>query len=324
MKKFIFCWLVFGIAFPGFSGGALAEEKYPARAIEMVIPFGPGGSADVAARAYSDNLARILKVPIVLVNRAGGTGVTGAGYVIKAKKDGYTLLASTDTPLMVMPVISKEVMYDPLRDLVPLGHFGYALSVIAVRKESPFKTLAELVEYARKNPGKLKNASSGVGTESYFNLELLCHKENISIPSIPFKSGGENLVSLLGGHTDLSTSSLASLSAHLKAGTIRALAICAKKRHLDFPDVPSTAELGYPDMNLAVWLAVYAPAGVPKQVIDVLVPAVKKAFTDPEVIKRGVNAGLVVEYLGPEETRKLLTSGLELIKVLAKKAGLAK
>lgn len=324
MKKFIFFGLVFGIAFPGFSGGALAEGKYPTRAVEMVIPFGPGGSADVAARAYSDNLARVLKVPVVLVNRAGGTGVTGAGYVIKAKKDGYTLLASTDTPLMVMPVISKEVTYDPLRDLIPLGHFGYALSVIAVRKESPFKTLAELVDYARKNPGKLKNASSGVGTESYFNLELLCHKENISIPSIPFRSGGENLVSLLGGHTDMSTSSLASLSTHLKAGTIRALAICAKKRHPDFPDVPSTAELGYPDMNLAVWLAVYAPAGVPKQVIDVLVPAVKKTFTDPEVIKRGVNAGLVVEYLGPAETRKLLESGLELIKGLAKKAGLAK
>lgn len=324
MKKFIFFGLVFGMAFPGFPGGALAAEKYPTRAIEMIIPFGPGGSADVAARAYSDNLARNLKVPIVLVNRAGGTGVIGVSYAIKAKKDGYTLLASTDTPLMVMPVISKEVTYDPLKDVIPLGHFGYALSVFAVRNDSPFKTLADLVAYARKNPGKLKNASSGVGTESFFNLELLCHKENIKIPSIPFKSGGENLVSLLGGHTDMSTSSLASLSTHIKAGTIRALAICAKKRHADFPNVPSTAELGYPDINLAVWLAIYAPAGVPKQVIDVLVPAVEKTFKDPEVVKRGVNAGLVVDYMGPEETRKLLESGLGLIKSLAKDAGLAK
>ena len=324
MKRSISLGLLFGIVFVGFFGGVQAQETYPVRAIELVVPFGPGGSADVSARAYSDNLAKLLKVPITVVNRAGGTGIQGTAYVIKSKKDGYTLLAATDTPLVVMPVISKEVTYDPLKDVIPIGHLGYAPAVFAVKSDSPFKTLAELVEHARKNPGKIKNATSGIGTESFFNLQLLCHREKIKITSIPFKSGGEVMVSLLGGHTDLSSSSLASLGSQLKAGSLRGLAICTKIRHPDFPNIPSTAELGYPDINLAVWMALFAPAGVPKQVVDVLVPAVEKTFKDPDVIQRATNSGIIVEYLGPEETRKLLESGIGIVKKVAPEADLIK
>ena len=324
MKKSLSSGLVFGVVLLGFLGVVKAQETYPVRPIELVVPFGPGGTADLAARAYSDNLAKLLKVPITVVNRAGGTGIQGTAYVIKSKKDGYTLLAATDTPLVVMPVISKEVAYNPLKDVIPIGHFGYAPSVFAVKSDSPFKTLAELIEYARKNPGKLKNASSGFGTESFFNLQLLCHKENVKIPSIPFKSGGEVVVALLGGHTDLSSSTLASLGAQLKAGTLRGLAVCTKKRHPDFPNIPTTAEVGYPDVNLAVWVALFAPAGVPKQVVDVLVPAAEKVFKSPDVVQRASNAGVTVEYLGPEETRRLMESGIGLVKRAAPEAELAK
>jgi tripartite-type tricarboxylate transporter receptor subunit TctC len=324
MKRFGCIGLVLGLVFLGLLAETRSEDKYPSRAIELVVPFGTGGAASVTARAYSDNLAKVLRVPINVVNRAGGTGIQGTAYVIKSKKDGYTLLASTDTPLMVMPVISKEVTYDPLKDVIPIGHIGYAPAVFAVKSDSPFKTLAELVEYARKNPGKLKNASSGIGTESFFDLQLLCSKENIKITTIPFKSGGEVTVSVLGGHTDLSSSSLPSLGPQLKAGTLRGLAISTKRRHPDFPNIPTTAEAGYPDVNLSVWMALFAPAGVPKQVIDVLVPAVEKIFKDPDVVQRAVNAGLIVEYLGPEETRKLLESGIEIVKKLAPEAELIK
>jgi tripartite-type tricarboxylate transporter receptor subunit TctC len=324
MKTLLIFGLVLSTALLFSPGGVRSQEVYPSRQIEMVVPFGPGGTADIAARSYSDTLSKILKVPITVVNRAGGTGIQGTAYVIKGKKDGYTLLAATDTPLMVMPVISKEVTYDPLKDVIPLGHLGYAPAVFAVKSDSPFKTLAELVDYARKNPGKLKNASSGIGTESFFNLQLLCSKENIKITTIPFKSGGETMASLLGGHTDLSSSSLASLGSQLKAGGLRGLAISTLKRDPDFPNIPTTAELGYPEVNLNVWLALYAPAGVPKQVVDVLVPAVEKAFKDPEVVKRATNANLVVEYLGAAETRKLLESGLATIKRIAPDADLIK
>jgi len=308
-----------------FAATAPAQEKYPARAIELVVPFAPGGTADVGVRSYSDNLSKLLGVPVNVVNRAGGTGIQGTTYVAKGKKDGYTILATTDTPLLVMPVISsKEVTYDPLKDFIPIGYFGYAPSIFAVRSDSPFKTLADLVDYARKNPGKLKNASTGLGAEARFNLDLLCHKENIKIPSIPFESGGQAVTALLGGHTDMSSNSLASLSPHLKAGKIRGLAISMKTRHPEFPNIPTTGELKYPDVNFVVWLAVFAPTGVPKQVVDTLIPAVEKAFKAPEVIQRGSNAGLIIDYLGPDETKKLMETGIQLVKQVAAEAGLIK
>ena len=324
MTRYYRSVLIVGLIFSGFLGTVLAADRYPTRAIELVVPFNPGGAADTGARAYSDVLARHLKVPITVVNRAGGTGIQGTTYVIKSKKDGYTLLGSTDTPLMVMPVISKEVTYDPLKDVVPIGYFGYAPSVFAVRADSPFKTLPELIDYVRKNPGKLKNASSGPGAESNFNLQLLCQKENLKIGSVPFKSGGEAVIALLGGHTDMSSNTVASLGHHLKAGTIRGLAISSKKRHPDFPGIPTTAELGHPELNFEVWMALFAPAGVPREVIDVLVPATEKAFKDPEARQRAMNAGILVDYMGPEETAKLLESGLATIRKVVKAAEMAK
>ncbi len=305
-------------------GIASAEDKYPARPIELVVPFAPGGTGDLTARSYSDELARTLKVPITVVNRAGGSGIQGTKYVISGKKDGYRLLAATDTPLVLVPVVNKEATYDPLKDVVPIGYFGYSPLIFAVKSDSPFKTLAELVDYARKNPGRMKTAITGFGTEGHFNVELLSHKEKIKITPIPFKSGGESLVALLGGHVDMAVSSITSLGPQVKGGTIRALAICFRSRHPDFPNIASTAELGYPDVNLATWTALFAPAGVPKQVVDVLVPAAEKAFKNPEVIQRGTQAGVVVEYMGPDGVRKLMESGIQLVRRVAQDADMVK
>jgi tripartite-type tricarboxylate transporter receptor subunit TctC len=324
MKRLPSFGLALGLIFLGSLGGAQAQEKYPTRAIELVVPFGPGGASSVAAHAYKDELARLLKVPVNVVNREGGTGVQGTAYVIRSKKDGYTLLASTDTALVVMPVISKEVTYDPLKDVVPIGYQGYAPSVFAVRSDSPFKTLAELIDFARKNPGKLKNGTSGLGTEAYINLQILCNKEKIKISQIPFKSGGDVATMLLGGHIDMATSALASLSPQLKAGTLRGLAISSKSRNKDFPNIPTTAELGHSEVDLVVWYALFAPAGVPRQVVDVLVPAVEKVFRNPDVVERVSRAGVEVEYKGPVELRKLMESGVRAVKEVAQDAGLAK
>ena len=324
MKKFLSVGLVIGLVLLGSFVGVPAEDKYPSRPIELVVPFNPGGSADVAARCYSDDLAKILDVPVNVVNRAGGTGIQGTTYVINSKKDGYTLLGSTDTPLLIMPVINKEVTFDPLKDVTPIGFFGSVYSVFAVRSDSPFKTLKELIDYARQNPGKLKNGAAGLGTEAQFNLEVLCSKEKIKIITVPFKSGGETAVALLGGHVDMSTNSVASLGQHIKAGKLRGLAVASKKRHRDFPDIPTTLELGYPEVNFAVWTAVFAPSGVPQQVMDVLVPAVEKALKDPEVIKRGLNAGMEIEYMGPQELQKHLESEIQVVKKVATETGMIK
>jgi tripartite-type tricarboxylate transporter receptor subunit TctC len=324
MGRFLPLALVIGLIFLSPSFPLQAQEKYPTRAIELVTPFGAGGATSVVARAYSENLAKLLKVPVNVVNREGGTGVQGTSYVIRSKKDGYTLLSTTDTPLVVMPVISKEVTYDPMEDVIPIGYIGYAPSIFAVRSDSPFKTLPELLDYARQNPGKLKNGISGFGTEAYFNLQLLCLKEKLKITSIPFKSGGDVTAMLLGGHTDMASSALASLSPQLKAGTLRGLAISSKKRHADFPNIPTTAELGHPDVDFVVWYALFAPQGVPKQVADVLVPAVEKVLKSPDVVERCVQAGVDMEYKGPEDLRKLMEVGIRVVKKVAQDAGMAK
>ena len=324
MKGWKIFGLMCGLIFFALVGLCLAQEKYPTRAIEMVVPFAAGGSADVAARAYGDDLSKALKVPVNIVNRAGNTGIQGVTYVIKSKKDGYTLLGTTGTPLIIMPVISKEVTYDPLKDVIPIGYLGLAPSIFAVRSDSPFKTLKELIEYARQNPGKLKNGAGGIGTESNFNLAILCSKENIKITSVPFQSGGEALPAILGGHVDMTSNTLATLGSQIKAGKLRGLGIGAKKRHPDFPDIPTTAEIGHPDVNFAVWFAVYTPTGVPQQVVDVLVPTVEKIFENPEVIQRCTKLGIEVDYMGPAEIRKQIETQLRIVEKVAREANIQK
>ena len=240
----------------------------------------------------ADDLSKALKVPVNVVNRAGGTGIQGVTYVVKGKKDGYTLLGTTGTPLIIMPDISKEVTYDPLKDLIPIGHLGFAPSVFAVRSDSPFKTLKELIEYARQNPGKLKNGAGGVGTESNFNLAILCSKEKIKITSVPFQSGGEAVPALLGGHVDMSSNTLATPGSPAQgrktsgagdriqktaSGSIR---ISRRRPKSVIPT--SISRCGSPSL---------LPTGVPQQVVDVLVPAVEKVFESPEVIQRCVKIG---------------------------------
>lgn len=305
-------------------GIALAQEKYPSRPIELVVPFSAGGSADIAARIYSEELARTLKVPVNVMNRAGGAGIQGTTYVIRGKHDGYMLLAAPSTAIIVMPVISNEVTYDTLRDLVPLAHFVSAPTVFDVRADSPFMTLGELIEYARKNPGKLKNATGGIGTESHLNLEILCNNLGIKITTVPFASGGEALPALLGGHVDMSSQTLITEAPHIKAGNLRGLALASPTRHPDFPNIPTTAELGHPNVNLRVRFGVFAPAGVPPSVVNVLSPALEKVLKNPEVIDRAKKALLTVEYMGPEEFRKFIESEFRVIEKAAKNANIVK
>ncbi len=307
-----------------WTGTGQCQEKYPSRPIELVTPWAAGGSGDVYTRLFSEDLSRLLKVPVNVVNRAGSTGVQGTSYVVRSKKDGYTLLSGGGAAISFMPVLSKEVTYDPLKDLIPLGDFVSVPSVFAVRSDSPLKTLEELIEYARQNPGKLKNAAGGLGTPSYFNLEILCAKNKVKITSIPFASGGEALPALLGGHVDMSSNTITTLGPQIKAGKLRALAITSKIRDPDYPDIPTTSELGYPEANFLVWLGVFAPAGVSKTVLDVLIPSLENVFKNPEVVQRAKKARFSVEYKGPEEFRKMIESEIETIKKVAKSAGLKK
>jgi tripartite-type tricarboxylate transporter receptor subunit TctC len=322
MRRWALICLLGSLLFVTFLDRAEAEERYPSRPIELVVPMAPGGSNDTSARIYNDDLSKALKVPVIVVNRPGGTGITGATYVAKGKKDGYTLLQGSANSLITMPVVSKEAAYDPLKDFVPLGYLASVPSVFAVRTDSPFKTLAELIDYARKNPGKLKNGAAGVLSESQFNMEVLCSQEKIVIKTVPYKSGGEALPAILGGHVDLTTLTLTTLVSQIKAGKLRALAITSKNRHPDLPDVPTTAELGHSYARFSTWFGVFAPAGVPKPVVTVLVPTLAKIFKNPAIEQRALKAGLTVDYKNPEELRKFMESAIQITEKTARDANL--
>lgn len=310
MKRGTIC-LVMGVVVFAFSGVALGQDKYPSQPIGLVVPYGPGGSADVLARLYGEDLSKALKVPVTVVNRAGGTGINGTASVARAKKDGYTLLQGTSNALILLPIISKEVNYDPLKDLIPLAHFASVPSVLVVKSDSPFRTLDDVIDYARKNPGKLNNGGTGFGSESQFNLDVLCIRNKIQINSIPFTGGGEVLSAILGGHVDLSFLALPTMGPQIKAGKLRALAVTSKTRHPDFPSISTTAELGHPDVKFRLGLGVLAPAGIPKPVLDVLIPTLEKIFKSPELVQRATSASFSVEYMGSEEYRKFLEAGIQ-------------
>jgi len=316
MKGWRILLLVLGLTVFGFLAIGQAQEKYPSRAIELVIPFAPGGSSDRLARIFGDELAQVLKTRVIMVNRPGGSGIKAATYVTMAKKDGHVLFEGTATSLGIMPIISKEVKYDPVKDFIALGHFASVPSIVSVRSDSPFQTLNDLIEFVRKNPGQLNNASAGFDV-SYINLEIICSESNIKIKTIPFRSGGETLPAFLGGHVDMLASTVTTLRGQIEAGKVRGLAITSRKRHPDFPNIPTTAELGYPAANLRVWIGVFAPAGVSQQVQSVLITALEKVFTTPEVVKRAEKAGFTVEYMNPGEFREFLDSEIQKIRKVA-------
>lgn len=325
MKRLHFVCLVCLLNCFMFLADAQAEKEYPSYPIELVVLMAPGGGADTAARTYSEELGRVLKVPVNVVNRPGGAGVVALTYVSKAKKDGYTLVQGSSSGFVITPIINKaSVTYDPLKDFKPVGMFVSVPSVFAVKSDSPFKTLGELIEYARKNPGKLTNATAGLGAESHFNLEILCAKNNIKITTIPYDSGGQALPDLLGGHVDMVSLSLPTLGPHIKAGKLRGLAVTTLKRAPDFPNIPTATELGHPDVSLCTWYGILAPNGVPQQVLDVLVPTVEKVFKDPVMIQQALRRGFLAEYKDPGEFMKFLESQTRIYEQAAKNANLIK
>lgn len=321
MKKLQLLALVCGISLFCLSG-LQAQEKYPSRPIEMVVPFGPGGSSDTCTRMVSEELGKVLNTTVTVVNRTGGSATQGTTYVAKAKKDGYTLLGTSGGPIFIMPNISKEVQYDPLKDFIPLGQFASVPTCFAVKSDSPFKTLGDLIAYAQKNPGKVKNANVGLGSESDFNVGVLCTANKMKITAVPYNAAGEAMAALLGGHVDLTTLALTSLGPQIKAGKLRALAITSKSRNPLYPDIPTTAESGNPEVKFVMWVGFFAPAGVPQSVLDVLIPSLDKAMKNPELVQRAKKAGFMVDSKGAEEFRKFVESEIQVAAKVAKDADL--
>ena len=301
-----------------------AQSDYPNRRIELVVPFPTGGPNDTAARIIQPLFSAALGVPLMIVNRPGLGGAIAAEYTAKASPDGYTLFYPTNTVLTILPAMQPGDVKDRYSDFVAVASTMADFGAVTSRSDAPWKTVEEMVSYARKNPGKLSYGSAGVGTLSSFAMEILKASNGIDITHVPFQGTGPVKNAILGGHVQLVSGGFSSLGPMIKSGDIRALFTTSPKRIAAYPDLPTATEKGLPEATINLWMLLVAPTGTPVAVVDKLAGAMEKAMKDPGVMSAVENAGMVVDFHPPRATQKMLASERELVRKVVQHLDLGK
>ncbi len=301
---------------------AQAQDDYPSRPVQIIVPFPPGGVAELNARAASEVLGRILKQPFVLVNRPGAGGATGNALVANAKPDGYTLLAGLASMVVIPPAErlgGKEPSYQ-LEQLVPLALISADPLMFIVRTESPLKTIQELIADAKSRPGKPSYASSGIYGNIHLAVEMLAHAANLNFLHVPYAGGGPANTAVLSGQVDFTLAGPASSAAFIKGGKARALAVTGTTRLAAFPDVPTLKELGH-DVDFIIWAGLLAPAGVPAPIMQKLRDAMRQVSTDPTFKTIMDRISTPIDYRDAPEFQKLYDSDAKRLAETVKRIG---
>ena len=300
-----------------------SSQDYPKGSVQIVVPFAPGGAVDIFWRNIGDTLNKHLGAPVAFVNKPGGGGVVGTSSVVNSKPDGYTLLGGTSDPINIAPVVTPNIPYDVEKDLTYIVKLSVFPQLIAVRAESPFKTLEDLINAARNNPKKIKAGLTGINT-SYFGLEMLNVDAKVEISSVPFGGGGELLPNLLGGHVDIGLLSVSPIKSQVAAGKIRILAMLSKTRLPAFPDVPTTVEKGYHRTVISTGIGLFGPKGLPPAIVKKLENACEATLKDQQIISALQKLDYSIDVKGGEEFKKEMLSHLVMFKEIADKAGIKK
>jgi tripartite-type tricarboxylate transporter receptor subunit TctC len=263
-----------------------SAQDYPSRPITLVVPFPPGGSTTIVARSVTDKLAEILGQQIIIDNRGGAGGTIGTRSVAKADPDGYTLALGYTGTLAIGPNLYANVGYDPRKDFAPIGRIGTAPNTMVVHPSFPAKSVAELIAYAKANPGKVNYGSAGVGTVSHVCGEYFASAAGIKIVHVPYKGTGPALTDLIGGHIPMAFAPIPATYENAKSGNMRMLAVTSAVRSTLAPEVPTIAEQGVPGFEAVLRYGLVAPAGTPKPIIDKLNKALNDALKSDEIRKR--------------------------------------
>jgi len=280
--------------------GAWAQGAYPNKTVTFVVPAAAGGTTDISGRMAAQALAPVLGQAVVVDNKGGGNGAIAANIVKRAEADGYTLLMQYSGFHVISPHLAKVPQWEQ-KDFQPIANIISAPQIIVVRESLPVKTLAELIAYAKANPGKLNYASSGNGSLQHVTGAMLEQQGGIKMVHVPYKGTGPALQDLLGGQVDLTFGTAPPFMPHIASGKLRVLAVTGKERLPSLPDAPTTAEAGYPGVNATSWFALFAPAAVPRPVIDRLAADLKKVVEDPAFRKKAEEQGAAADYLGPQQ-----------------------
>jgi tripartite-type tricarboxylate transporter receptor subunit TctC len=265
---------------------AAQAQNYPQRPITLVVPFAPGGSTTIVARTIADKLGDELGQQVVVDNRPGAGGTIGTKSVVKAAPDGYTILLGYTGTLAVGPTFYPNAGYDPRKDFAPIGCIGTAPNTVTVHPSFPAKSIAELIAYAKANPGKVNFGSAGIGTLSHIAGEHLATMASIKLTHVPYKGTGPAMTDLLGGHIPMAFAPIPAVHGSAESGQLRVIAVTATKRSPLLPNVPTVAESGLPGYEAVLRYGLVAPAGTPKPIVDRLNKALNLVLASDEVKKR--------------------------------------
>lgn len=306
-----------------FGVSPIQAQPYPDRAIQIVIPGAPGDALDIAGRLIIEELGKTIKVPVIPLNKPGGGASVGTDFVAKSKKDGYTLLYANTSGAIYSPAFNpQEVPYDPIRDLEPLGLHVYFPDVISVQAEAPWKNFTEVIEYAKKNPGKFRCGTLGVGSINHFRLEILKSLTGADITMVPFKGAMPAVTALLGGHIESAFVAVTLSESHYKSGKLRGVLLTQKVA--DLPDIPTLQDLGYARGIPLNFLGFFGPAGIPEEAKKVLIPAIEKAAKNPDLMAKLRKMWIIPNYRPPAELKQIMIEDYENAKQVVKQMGVTK
>jgi len=296
-------------------------QGYPARSIRLIVPFSPGGVADVPARMIAAKLSESVGKQFVVDNRPGAGSTIGADLVAKAAPDGYTLLLLSNTHF-VSASLYKKLPYDPIKDFTPVLQFSTSSSVLVVHPSLGVKSVKELIALAKAKPGQIPYASSGNGSSQHLFMALFCSLANIDMKHVPYKGSGQARSDLIGGQIPAGIPGLSSVISEIRSGRLIALGVTGAKRSPQIPDVPTIAEAGVKGYEADQWFGLGGPAKLPKDIVGKLNTEVAKVLKDPELTKQFDNVGAEIDYLGPEPLAALMDAELPKWGAVVKATGL--
>ena len=285
LRRFLLTVLAFGLAAPA------AAQTYPDHPIRLIAPFPAGGLADVLARAVGDEMAKTLGQPVIVENRAGAGGNTGADAVAKSPPDGYTLLMSSAGILTANPFLYAKMPFDAETAFIPVSNVAAMSMLVVVNPKVEAKTLGELVAFAKANPNKLNFGSPGIGTTGHLGLAMLMHAASIKVTHVPYRGAAPAVTDLIAGQIDGVVDNPPTVLPHINSGKLRPLAVAANKRMTLLPDVPTAAEAGVANYEASSWFGIAAPAGTPPAIVERLHAAVAAAVRTPAMQQRFATTG---------------------------------
>ena len=301
--------------------GTANAADWPTKPVHVIVAYAAGGANDLLGRVFAEQLTQALGQPFLVENRTGGGGLVGTEYVARSQPDGYTLIVSGMPSHVLAPAMNKNAGFDPVRDFTHIAYLGGPPNVFAVHNSSPAKSFSELLDLMRKQPGGVEYVSPSVGSVGNMVAEYVAAKEHVKLTHVAYRGGGSAIFDLVAGHVKMGSMTLSTMSQHIKAGTLRPLAVTTIKRTSLMPELATVAELGLPGFDATTWHGLVAPAGTPKDVVETLHAATVKALQDPDTRRALADLGVEIAGSSPQEFAAYIASEIPKWTAVVKASG---